>query len=181
MMTHAGIATSQCPAPAAFHRNPETAGRARHNPPRTCSQCAGEPMASIMNTGEGFSFVARSERHQARERAGALLERGLCMGQHGGAGARDSNLSRRGCCTKVGRRTDQLMSRAMQLARANGKVSPLRCAGRRDLCGRSPVGRGVRLVCNSSSGADLIRHKAKGKIMSLEHAREKHRPVSLLW
>jgi hypothetical protein len=40
---------------------------------------------------------------------------------------------------------------------------------------------GVRLVCCSMSGADMVRQKATSKMMSVEQAREKHRPVSPLW
>jgi len=45
---------------------------------------------------------------------------------------------------------------------------------------RLPNG-GVRLVCNSSSGADLIRRKAKSKLIKIEQIRERHRPASPLW
>lgn len=40
---------------------------------------------------------------------------------------------------------------------------------------------GVRLVCSSTSGAELIRRKFKAKIIGDELARERHRPVSPLW
>jgi hypothetical protein len=42
-------------------------------------------------------------------------------------------------------------------------------------------GGGVRLVCNSSSGADVVRQKAKSKVIDAEQLREKHRPASPLW
>ncbi|HEV8406890.1 MAG TPA: hypothetical protein VGQ34_03055 [Sphingomicrobium sp.] len=40
---------------------------------------------------------------------------------------------------------------------------------------------GTRLVCRSSSGADIVRQKAKAKIIVDEQAREKHRPATPLW
>ena len=42
-------------------------------------------------------------------------------------------------------------------------------------------GGGVRLVCSSVNGAETIRQKAKAKIMSVDSAREKHRPSTPLW
>ena len=74
------------------------------------------------------------------------------------------------------------MSRAMQLAMSKRQAQ--------DLCAKQKVGvstiealpgGGVRLVCNSSSGADTVRQKAKSKIMRVEEAREKHRPATPLW
>jgi hypothetical protein len=58
------------------------------------------------------------------------------------------------------------------------------------LCGSNKVavsvierlpGGGTRLVCCSSSGADIVRQKAKSKIIIVEQVREKHRPASPLW
>jgi hypothetical protein len=40
---------------------------------------------------------------------------------------------------------------------------------------------GVRLVCNSVDGAELMRRKFKRKIIGTERARAKHRPVQPLW
>jgi hypothetical protein len=40
---------------------------------------------------------------------------------------------------------------------------------------------GVRLVCNSVDGADRIRRKFKQKIIGVDRARAKHRPVRPLW
>ncbi|WP_458389092.1 hypothetical protein [Sphingomonas sp. F9_3S_D5_B_2] len=40
---------------------------------------------------------------------------------------------------------------------------------------------GVRLVCNSVSGAEQMRRKFKSKIISVEQPRERHRPVAPLW
>ena len=74
------------------------------------------------------------------------------------------------------------MSRAMQLALSERQAQ--------DLCAKEKVsvsaieslpGGGVRLVCSSASGAEVLRQKAKSKIMRVEEAREKHRPVTPLW
>ncbi|HWU93922.1 MAG TPA: hypothetical protein VN106_11825 [Sphingomicrobium sp.] len=43
-----------------------------------------------------------------------------------------------------------------------------------------PAG-GIRLVCNSVDGADLIRRKFKSKIIKVEQQRRLHRPTSPLW
>jgi hypothetical protein len=59
-----------------------------------------------------------------------------------------------------------------------------------DLCAKHKVavsaieplpGGGVRLVCCSTSGAEIVSEKAKSKIMKIDEAREKHRPASPLW
>lgn len=42
-------------------------------------------------------------------------------------------------------------------------------------------GGGVRLVCNSSDGAALIRRKLKAYVMDDDAARERHRPSTPLW
>ena len=42
-------------------------------------------------------------------------------------------------------------------------------------------GGGVRLVCNSVDGADHIRRKFKRKLISVDRARARHRPVRPLW
>jgi len=42
-------------------------------------------------------------------------------------------------------------------------------------------GGGIRLVCSSSSGAEIVRQKAKSKLMLVEEAREKRRPATPLW
>ena len=74
------------------------------------------------------------------------------------------------------------MSRAMQLAMSEREVLAL--------CGKQNVaisaietlpGGGVRLVCNSAAGAQLVREKAKSKVMKVEQVREKHRPDSTPW
>lgn len=74
------------------------------------------------------------------------------------------------------------MSRALQLAMSESEAS--------DMCAKQKVsvstiealpGGGVRLVCNSASGAEIVRKKAKSKIMRIEEAREKHRPATPLW
>jgi hypothetical protein len=70
----------------------------------------------------------------------------------------------------------------MQLAMSEREAS--------DLCTKQKVGvstiealpgGGVRLVCNSSAGAEIVRAKAASKIMRVEGAREKHRPATPLW
>jgi len=40
---------------------------------------------------------------------------------------------------------------------------------------------GVRLVCMSSDGADLIRSKCKSKLINGEVTRERHRPTRSHW
>ena len=40
---------------------------------------------------------------------------------------------------------------------------------------------GVRLVCMSSVGADLIRRKLKASLIAGDVTRERHRPVRPLW
>jgi hypothetical protein len=74
------------------------------------------------------------------------------------------------------------MSRAMQLAMSEQEVLAL-CASKKvavSAIERLPGG-GTRLVCRSSSGADIVRRKAKSKIIIAEQMREKHRPTSPLW
>lgn len=74
------------------------------------------------------------------------------------------------------------MSRAMQLAMSEKEARSF-CA--KENVGVSVVeplpGGGVRLVCNSATGAEILRQKAKAKIMSVEGPRQKHRPDSPLW
>jgi hypothetical protein len=74
------------------------------------------------------------------------------------------------------------MSRAMQLAMSEREVLAL-CATQKVAISAIEAlpGGGVRLVCSSASGADLVRSKAKSKIMKVEQTREKHRPTSPLW
>ena len=43
-----------------------------------------------------------------------------------------------------------------------------------------PAG-GVRLVCDSASGAEVMRRKFKSKVIGAERARARFRPVSPLW
>ena len=45
---------------------------------------------------------------------------------------------------------------------------------------RIPHG-GVRLVCNSSDGAGIMTRKFKGKLITTEVTRERHRPASPTW
>ena len=74
------------------------------------------------------------------------------------------------------------MSRAMQLAMSEQEALAL-CASHKVAVSaiEGLPGGGVRLVCNSSSGADVLRQKAKSKVIGGEQAREKHRPASPLW
>jgi hypothetical protein len=70
----------------------------------------------------------------------------------------------------------------MQLAMSEQEALAL-CASQKvavSAIERLPTG-GVRLVCNSASGADLVRQKAKSKVIAEERVREKHRPASPLW
>ena len=74
------------------------------------------------------------------------------------------------------------MSRAMQLAMSEQEVLAL-CTSEKVAVSaiESLPGGGTRLVCCSSSGADIVRRKAKSKIITSEQVREKHRPTSPLW
>jgi len=74
------------------------------------------------------------------------------------------------------------MSRAMQLAMSESEVLAL-CSSHRVAVSAIEAlpGGGTRLVCCSASGADLIRQKAKSKLVASEQARAKHRPKSPLW
>jgi hypothetical protein len=74
------------------------------------------------------------------------------------------------------------VSRALQLAMSESEALAL-CHAENvtvSTIERLPGG-GVRLVCNSSSGAEIMRRKAKSKILEVEQTREKHRPRSPLW
>jgi len=74
------------------------------------------------------------------------------------------------------------MSRAMQLAMSEKEALAL-CASHNITVSaiEGLPGGGVRLVCNSSNGAELLRQKAKSKVIRAEQLREKHRPTSPLW
>lgn len=73
------------------------------------------------------------------------------------------------------------MSRAMQLAMSEREVLNLCAAQNVSVSALKPLpGGGVRLVCSSSDGAETVRQKLKSKVISDEHAREKHRPASPL-
>ena len=74
------------------------------------------------------------------------------------------------------------MSRAMQLAMSESEALAH--------CAKAEVGvsaiellpdGGVRLVCKSVDGANLMRRKFKPKIIAEERARAKHRPAKPLW
>jgi hypothetical protein len=74
------------------------------------------------------------------------------------------------------------MSRAMNLSISQSDVMSL-CAQRK--IGISAIeelpGGGVRLVCMSSSGAQELRSKCKGKLLDGDLRRTAHRPVKPLW
>ena len=74
------------------------------------------------------------------------------------------------------------MSRAMQLAMSERQASAL-CAKEKVSVSaiESLPGGGVRLVCGSTTGAEIVRRKAKSKLVRVELAREKHRPSTPLW
>jgi hypothetical protein len=74
------------------------------------------------------------------------------------------------------------MSRAMQLAMSEQEVLAL-CALHKvavSAIERLPGG-GVRLVCSGTSGADVIRQKAKSKVIAADQVRERHRPATPHW
>lgn len=76
----------------------------------------------------------------------------------------------------------QPVSRAMQVALSESEVI-VHCAAANvtvSAIERLPAG-GVRLVCNSVAGAEIMRRKFKSKVVRAEQARQKHRPVTLLW
>jgi hypothetical protein len=70
----------------------------------------------------------------------------------------------------------------MQLAMSEQEVLALCASNKVAVSAIEPLpGGGTRLVCCSSSGAEIVRHKAKSKIILEEQVREKHRPTSPLW
>lgn len=74
------------------------------------------------------------------------------------------------------------MSRELYLSLDEGVVS-IRCQSEDvgvSVIERLPGG-GVRLVCNSSYGAALIRRKLKAYVMADDVTRERHRPRTPLW
>lgn len=74
------------------------------------------------------------------------------------------------------------MSRAMNLNMDESAVMA-RCAKEKvgvSAIERLPAG-GVRLVCMSGHGAELIRTKLKGQLIGGEVVREKHRPDKPMW
>jgi hypothetical protein len=74
------------------------------------------------------------------------------------------------------------MSRAIQLAMKESEALAHCLAAKVGVSAIEALpGGGVRLVCNSVDGADLIRRKFKQKIIGTERARERHRPVRPLW
>jgi len=74
------------------------------------------------------------------------------------------------------------MSRAMNLSLGEEDVLA-RCATKQvgvSAIERLPLG-GVRLVCMSSYGADLMRRLLKSYIIKGDVTRERHRPTRPLW
>lgn len=74
------------------------------------------------------------------------------------------------------------MSRAINLSMAEADVLA-RCTTERvgvSAIERLPQG-GVRLVCMSMFGAELIRRKLKSHIIKGDVTRERHRPTRPLW
>ena len=70
----------------------------------------------------------------------------------------------------------------MQLAMSERDVLALCDAQKVRVSTVEPLpGGGVRLVCSSTSGADIVRRKAKSKLVAVEQARAKHRPTAPLW
>jgi len=74
------------------------------------------------------------------------------------------------------------MSRVLNLNLDEGVVI-IRCMS--EQVGISAIerlpGGGVRLVCNSSYGAALLRRKLKRYVLEGDVTRERHRPVKPLW
>lgn len=74
------------------------------------------------------------------------------------------------------------MTRAMQVAMSEQEVIAKCLAESVSVSAIEPLpSGGVRLVCSSVHGAEVMRLKFKSKIISEEQARERHRPVSPLW
>lgn len=74
------------------------------------------------------------------------------------------------------------MSRAMQLAMSEDQALALCASAKVAVSALETLpGGGVRLVCNSVDGAEVIRRKAKTKIIVNEKVRARHRPTSPLW
>jgi hypothetical protein len=74
------------------------------------------------------------------------------------------------------------MSRAMQLAMTESEALARCEAAKVGISAIEPLpDGGVRLVCNSAEGAELMRRKYKSKIIKVEQSRERHRPVAPLW
>lgn len=74
------------------------------------------------------------------------------------------------------------MSRVINLTLDEGIVV-IRCLSEKvaiSAIERLPRG-GVRLVCMSSEGADLIRRKLKRYLIDGDAPRERHRPINPLW
>jgi nicotinamide mononucleotide (NMN) deamidase PncC len=74
------------------------------------------------------------------------------------------------------------MSRAMQLAMSESEVTEL-CAKQKVAVSaiESLPGGGVRLVCSSAAGAEIVRQKVRSKVINVEQPREKRRLASTPW
>ena len=74
------------------------------------------------------------------------------------------------------------MSRAMQLAMSEEQVLALCASVKVSVSALETLpGGGVRLVTNSVHGAEVIRRKAKTKVIVDEKVRARYRPASPLW
>ena len=74
------------------------------------------------------------------------------------------------------------MSRALHLNMDEGAVVA-RCLAEHvgiSAIERLPAG-GIRLVCMSADGAEVIRKKLKSKLINGDVVRERHRPSAPLW
>lgn len=74
------------------------------------------------------------------------------------------------------------MSRAINLAMTESAVTErCRTAGVGVSALETLPGGGVRLVCMSSDGAEIIRRLLKGKLLDADSARTRFRPATPLW
>jgi hypothetical protein len=74
------------------------------------------------------------------------------------------------------------VSRVVHLSLSEGEVVT-RCLAEKvgvSAIERLPAG-GVRLVCMSNEGAELIRRKLKRYLIGGDVTRERHRPITPLW
>ena len=74
------------------------------------------------------------------------------------------------------------MSRAVFLSLREGEVRARCVAEKVGLSAIEPLpGGGVRVVCKSVDGAEIIRRKLKSKLIDETATRERHRPAHPLW